>query len=58
MVAGYAEFGYFLYCDEEAQDRNWAEDLVAVMQNARKQGTEYLLLDRDTDHIEGLERHD
>jgi hypothetical protein len=55
VVGGYAEFGYFLYCDEEAQDRNWPEDLVAVMQNARKQGTEYLLLDRDVVHIEELE---
>ena len=58
VVAGYAEFGYFLYCDEEAQHHDWPEDLVAVMQNARKQGTEYLLLDRDADHIEELESHD
>ena len=58
MVAGYAELGYFLYCDEEAQHHDWPEDLVAVMQNARNQGTEYLLLDRDADHIEELERHD
>jgi hypothetical protein len=28
---------------------------VAVMQNARKHGTEYLLLDRDVVHIEELE---
>ena len=37
VVAGYAEFGYFLYCDEEAQDRNWPEDLVAVMPASREQ---------------------
>lgn len=57
-VAGYAEFGYFLYCDEEAQHRGWPEDLVAVMKIARRQGTEYLLLDRDAAHIEELESHD
>jgi hypothetical protein len=38
VVAGYAEFGYFLYCDEEAQDRNWPEDLVAVMQKCPQAG--------------------
>ena len=57
MVAGYAELGYFLYCDEEAQHHDWPEDLVAVVQNTRKQGTD-LLLDCDGDHIEELESHD
>ena len=41
VVAGYAEFGYFLHCDEDAQHHDWPEDLVAVMQNPREQGTEY-----------------
>jgi hypothetical protein len=27
VVAGYAEFGYFLYCDKEAQHHDWPEDL-------------------------------
>src|SRR5262249_23594946 len=52
VIAGHAEFSYFLYCDEEAQERDWPEDLVAVIQSARKQGAEYLLLDRDAVHTE------
>lgn len=57
----YGDYGWFLYahdenCDEG--DQKIPDDLWAVMQFARKEGCNYILLDRDGDTTEELPIYD
>lgn len=53
----YGEYGWMFYCSEENNgegDRHIPDELFAVMQFARANGCDNVLLDRDSDPVDGL----
>lgn len=53
----YGEYGWMFYCAEENNgegDRHIPDDLFAVMQFARANGCDNVLLDRDSEPVDGL----
>lgn len=55
----YSDFGWFLYAHEEngVGKELIPDDIFAVMTWARKEGFDYLLVDRDGDEVKGLPVH-
>ena len=53
-----ADFGYFIYVNDNLENRNIPGDLKVCLELAKENGCKWLCLDCDGDTVEGLEEYD